>query len=489
MSENVKSKFSMPTKKLVTILICLGIIVLFWFLPAPEPMTQIGMKVLGIFIGSVLMLSLVNTVWPVLLAVVLLSRVGMDPLNAIIAGSFGNWVIYFILMSFLLTHALEQSGFISRIVGKFMSMKFVTKTPWISTFSLSAMGMILAAFIDQVPATAFMLAFANTVYEEMGYEKGDSYPVIANIATVFGVIIGGAATPISHPLALIGLGVYESITGEAISMLQYLVLGVPTAILVFIVMCIVLRIFAKPDFSKFENLNIDNIVKNQSPMEIKEKTIVTIFFLTVIMWMLPGVWALFDPTSPVVAVLNTYGITFWAICAVILLSVIHIDDEPILDIVYAVNHNINWAILIFISIALCLGSAVSNPATGISDYVVQNVTPLAEKFSPIIVVMLFVLVTCSLTNFASNVTSITVMTGVAVTLAIAGTTYNAPAIALAVTFAGSCAYTLPSGFAPIAMLHGNEYSNSSQIYKFGIIMIIVTTLLATFVGYNIASLI
>jgi len=35
-----------------------GIIAVFWFLPPAAPMTATGNKVLGVFIGTVLMLSL-----------------------------------------------------------------------------------------------------------------------------------------------------------------------------------------------------------------------------------------------------------------------------------------------------------------------------------------------------------------------------------------------------------------------------------------------
>ena len=481
-------KFQMNKKKLMTIFSCLAIIAIFWFLPPVAPMTAIGNKVIGVFIGTVLMLSLVDTVWPVFLSVILLSRTGVAPLNTIISNSFGNWVIYFILMSFMMTHALSESGFINRVVAKFMSMKFVTKTPWIFTFSIGALGFILAAFMDQVPAAAFILAFCNTIYKEMGYTHKDMFPHIANLVAIFGVNIGGASTPISHPLAMIGLGVYESIAKESISLFTYLLFGIPTGIIIFALLCILIRIFAKPDFSRFKDFNIQNVLAEQKPMDLKEKTTVTIFFFTVFMWMIPGILSMFMPGAAFVQTLNKFGITFWAILAVVLMSVISINDEPILNAAKVANKSINWAILIFVSIGIYLGSAVSDPSTGVSDFITTNVIPLTASISPIMIVLLFTFVTCALTNFASNVTSITVMTGVAVTLALAGTTLNPIAIALACTFAGSCAYTFPSGFATVAMLHGDDYSGKSQIFKYGFVMIVITTIMVTFVGYNIAAM-
>lgn len=481
-------KFHMEKNKLTSIVVCLAIMVLFWFLPPVEPMTSTGMKVIGVFISTVLLLSLVDTVWPALLAVALLSRTGVASLNAIIGASLGSWVVYFVLMSFIMTHALNESGFIQRIVTKFMSMKFVTKTPWIFTFSIGALGMLLAAFMDQVPAAAFMLAFCNKVYQELGYDYKDSYPHITNIVAIFSVNIGGAMTPISHPLAILGLGVYEGITGQAISLFTYLIFGVPTGLVLFMLLVVIVRLFAKPDMSKFENFNIQNVLSKQNPMDLKEKTIVFVFFFTVVMWMAPGIISMFAANSPLLAALNTYGITFWAIFSVVLMSIISIDDKPLINIGQVVNKNMNWAILIFIGIGVYLGSAVTAESTGVSAFISENIIPLTNGVAPIIIVMIFAFASTFMTNAASNVTSITLMTGVGVTLALSSGSLNPVAIALTTTFCGSLAYTFPSGFATIAMLHGNEYSSSNNIYKYGAAMVIVSTIIATLVGYNLATL-
>lgn len=481
-------KFQMDKSTFIKIAACLAIMIIFWFLPPVSPMTVIGNRVIGIFIGTVLLLSLVDTVWPVFLAVILLSRTGVASLNSIISNSFGNWVIYFILMSFIMTHALNESGFINRVVAKFMSMKFVTRTPWVFTFSIGAMAMIIAAFIDQVPAAAFILAFNRAVFKEMGYTPKDLYPNITNSIAVYSVVLGGAATPISHPLAMVGIGVYEGIAGVPLSLFSHMMFGVPTAIIIFTIMCVIFRVFAKPDFSNFENFNVQNVLQEQKPMDLKEKSTVFIFFFTVLMWMLPGILLIFMPDSSFVQAFNSYGITFWAIVAVVLLSVVSINGEPIVKVSQVVNKSINWAILIFVSIGVYLGSAVSDPSTGVSEFIIQNVIPFTDNLSPLMIVFVFALVTCLITNFASNVTSITVMTGVAVTLALAGTTLHPLSIALATTFAGSAAFTFPSGFAPIAMLHGDEYSNSAQVYKYGFPMILVTAIVVTLVGYSIGQI-
>ena len=373
-----KQKFYMPASLLIKILVCLAVIAAFWVAPPVAPLTAVGMRVIGIFIGVILMLSIVDTVWPAMLAIVLLGQSGVCTVNEAIAGSIGNWIIYFVLMSFIMTHALNESGFTDRLVAKFMSIKLVSKSPWIFTISLGVLGMLLGCFMDQVPATAFMLAFVSRIYKELGYTSRDAYPHVANILTVFGVNIGGAMTPISHSLAILGIGIYEGATGESLSLFSYLAFGVPTGLILFVLLCVAVRLLTRPDMSKFKDFKIENVVKKQGPMTLREGTTAVVFFVTVIMWILPGVLKMFSDTAWVNA-FNSFGITFWAILSVVVMAVIHIDGRPLLDVRTVVNQSINWGILIFISIGVYLGSAMSADSTGIVAAIQQNITPPHPK--------------------------------------------------------------------------------------------------------------
>ena len=476
----------MPMPKLLKILVSLLIIAVFWVAPAPAPLTQVGMRVIGVFIGTVLMLSLVDTVWPAILAVALLGRTGVATLNEAIAGTLGSWIVYFVLMSFVMTYALNKSGFTDRLVAKFMSMKFVSKSPWVFTISMATIGLILACFMDQVPAAAFMLMFANKVYEELGYTKKDAYPHVANIMVIYAVIIGGAMTPISHSLALLGMGIYEAAAGASMSLFTYLAFGVPTGLVLYVFLTVIMRLTCRNvDMSKFKDFDVQRVLKHQGKMQLRELITVIIFFGTVVMWMLPGIAGMFTEAAWVTA-LNDYGITFWAILSVVLMSVISVNNEPLINLKEVMNGQINWAILIFIAIGVYLGSAMSAESTGINAWITSNITPLTTSVPPVVVVIIITAAGVLMTNFASNVSTITVMTGVGVSLALAsGGAINPAGIALCTTMAGSCAYLLPSSFACIAMLHGNEWSNSKKVYIFGIIMMVASSLAIGLVGYSV----
>lgn len=134
-----QKKHSGNVFKIILSFAVMGIIVT---MPPIAPLTDIGMDVLGVFIGTLLLLSLVDTTWPAILSIPLFAMTGVMTLNEAIAASFGNWVIMFIIMSSLLAYALNDVGFIERLLNFFLSRKFVQKSSWHFTFSLLASALI-----------------------------------------------------------------------------------------------------------------------------------------------------------------------------------------------------------------------------------------------------------------------------------------------------------------------------------------------------------
>lgn len=107
----------------IKILFCFIVMGVFIIMPPFTPLSDIGMNVLGVFIGTVLLLSLVDTTWPAILSIALFSITGVLSMENIIAASFGNWITMFVIMGFILTYALNQSGFTRRLTTFFLKVK------------------------------------------------------------------------------------------------------------------------------------------------------------------------------------------------------------------------------------------------------------------------------------------------------------------------------------------------------------------------------
>lgn len=483
-----KQSIKVEKGKLFKTLFSFAVMLLFVLLPPIEPITPMGMDVMGVFIGTVLLLSLVDTIWPAILCIPLFSLTGVMTLNEALIGSLGNWITAFVLMSFILTYALNSTGFTARLTAYYMSRKFVNKSPWIFTISLITLGMIVGWFLDPVPTVAFFMGFSNKIFKELGYKTTDRYPHMVTMALAFTINIAGGMTPISHPLAILGMGIYQSTTGNSISLFSYMMYAVPVGLLIYICMLIVLRIFFKPDLSKFESFDINKVLDEVKPMELREKITVFTFFTVVILWVLPGILTIVNPTSPIAAFLNKLGPTFPAIIAVVFLAVLEINHEPVLNLKETFSKGLSWGVIFLVAAAILLGGAVTKESVGLNQFIVQNIVPITEILPSFSVVLVIVALTSIMTNFTSNVTTITLMTSVGLSVALGAEGINPMGIALATTFTGALAYMVPASFASIAVLYGEEYSDGNTIFKYGAITVVITTIIVSLIGYPLSLL-
>lgn len=479
-------KFYMNRKDLTTLILCMVPLILFWFvLPAPYPITDVGMRVLGVFITCILFLTFVDTAWPVIFCFILMSRTGVFNLHQVIASAFGAWITMFVIMSFILAKALEETGFTARMARWVLGLKFTSKSPWAFTFSMMMLGILCSALMNQVPATAFLLALNKRILRSMGYTSQDPYSHLLTIVMVFGAILGGIWTPMGSSIIVLGMGIFHAATGETMTFAQYLAFSTPVTFVIVILTCIMLRAFIRPDFSKFKDFDVKNMMDENKPADLREKTVVAIFFGTVTLWLLPGILSIIAPQSALAIFLGEFPITFWALLAVVLMAVIRIDDKPVIPFKKTIEDKFAWGIVFFVTNGSFLGAAVVNPAVGLQAFIVDRLSPVLEAMGPFGIMFVLSAVLIAFTQIGASITAVTVFGGVAMTLSATGVIHPMVSMML-VAMLSAATFTFPSGFAPIAMLHGDEFSNTARVYKYGTPIAIITMLSAVFVGYPIA---
>ncbi len=223
-------------------------------------------------------------------------------------------------------------------------------------------------------------------------------------------------------------------------------------------------------------------------MGLKEKITVVTFFTVVLLWVLPGILTIVSPGSPIAAFLNKLGATFPAIVAVVFLALIEVDNEPVLDLKVAFSKGMSWGVIFLVGAAVLLGGAVTKEGVGLNQFIVQNIVPITQSLPTFMTVIVIVGLTSLMTNFTSNVTTITLMTSVGLSIAMGSGGLSPFGIALATTITGALAYMVPASFASIAVLYGEEYSDGNTIFKYGAIVVLITTLVVSLIGYPLSLL-
>ena len=119
-------------KKLPALLAGLLLMFCARFLPAPGGLSPDAMEVLGIFLGTVVMWLFVDISWPSVLALLALSRLPGVGTAGVIAASFGNTTIWFLVFSFLITFTLSETGFLRRAALLFLMRRCCSTgtRPW-----------------------------------------------------------------------------------------------------------------------------------------------------------------------------------------------------------------------------------------------------------------------------------------------------------------------------------------------------------------------
>jgi len=477
-------------------IIGIAIMLFFQYIPAPPPITQPGMALLGFFIGLVVLWTLVDLVWPTFVAIILFGFIAKDiyPNSWQLAGiyeagqqSFGNWIVIFVIGTLLLAHALQKVGTIRRITFWFLTRNFAKKNPWTFTFMFLLSSLVVGCFLDVTVAQFFMLFIAHELFEELGFKKGDHWPKIVIVGLSFSVIIAFAMTPICHTLPILWMGILSGMTGEPVNFFSYMLVGIPVGFIIWLIMFFWFRYVVKPDISQFEKVNFDFLdSKKPGPMDKREKWVATVCLLLVIAWIIPGILSFIAPQSAIVAFMDRITVTTPLLLAIVILAVVRPGGEPLLDLKEAFA-NISWTPVVLLAGIMMIAGSMGEATTGIPDWIAQNIVPLASGMSPFLTIAIICILSIILTNIANNVPVgiIFVTVGVPMALSIG---LNPVIIGMAVCIGANLAFTIPPAFVPVGVAYSDPYCAPGTVFRNGVFMTIVSCIVTAILVYPLSLL-
>jgi sodium-dependent dicarboxylate transporter 2/3/5 len=474
----------------------LALMIFFRFIPAPEPITQTGMAMLGFFIGMIVLWSVVDMVWPTFIGICIFAFDALDvyPQSMQMAGiyesgvqSFGNWITLFVLGTLILCYALNQVGTIRRITMWFITRKFAKKTPWTFTFMLWLSGLVIALFLDVTPAQIFMIMIAHDLFKELGFKKGDAWPRIVIVGITFTAIIGFTMTPICHTLPILFTGISAAISGEPVNLLAYMLVGIPVGAVIWLIMFAWFRFVVKPDVSQFKNVNFDILDKKRpGPMDKREKAVVIICVLIVLFWVIPGFVAFLAPDSKFNGLMNALSATFPLYLGIGVLGIIHIGGRPLLDIKEAFK-NIEWLPIILLAGIMMVASAMGEDPTGIPAWISEKILPLTQGLSPFMLIGVIAVICVIITNIANNVPTGIILVSVG-TPAAMSMGIDPAILAVAVCIGANLAYTIPPAYVPIGFAYADPYCNGGSVLRNGLFMVAASIVVCFLLIYPLGSI-
>ena len=101
----------------------------FKYLPAPAPITETGMALLGVFLGAIYGWSTINIIWPSVLAILGMGMaLGMP---AVLSAGFGSNITWMIVFTYIAMGLLEENHILDVASAYLLTRKFFQGKPWI----------------------------------------------------------------------------------------------------------------------------------------------------------------------------------------------------------------------------------------------------------------------------------------------------------------------------------------------------------------------
>ena len=446
-----------------------------------------GMAVIGIGAGCLLLWNFVSLEWPSLLCLAALALFSGQPYQVVFASGLGNWIIPFLLSCFLIGHVLNEEGFIKRLAIFFITNRAARKNPQFFVMFFLFGALFMSILMSPTVILLVFCSIAEKVFETIGHRKGDKFPAMLVTALVITVNIGSSMTPLGHAIPMLAISFAKIFAGADISFVVYSKFGIMIGIIVFGVFLGILRFFFLRELPDFSNFDYSALKSELAPMSKREKSGLIVFGLVIAMWLFPGVTSVLSPAFA--TLLISAGGAVPPMIGVIVLSILVIDGRPLLDFKSAIKDIVPWSTLLLLAATLALGSALTRPEIGVVDVIVSVGIPWLESTYPF--TLLLAVVTCAVlfSNLMVNSLSVTVVSAIAIPLAVSSEIVTPGALAALIGVASSMAFATPpvSGPSAIAALSGWYNQRTTFILGGGTALAFIPVILLF--GYPLSRLI
>lgn len=410
-----------------------------------------------------------------MLGIAIMAVAKIDGFKALIRNGFGNDVIVFFIGVLILSSFITRSGLGKRI-SMFILSKTGNKTSNIILGFLIA-GVVLSMWITDMAVAAMLMPLAKAILDEEGVKPLQSnFGKGLMISTAWGPIIGGIGTPAgcgANPLAVSFL---KDMAGIDVSFVDWMIYGVPAAILLIWPAWFVLLKFFKPEMTHLKKTKeeLQRNFKEMPPMDHEEKVTVFLFALTVILWL----------TSPILE--NLLGIAIPISMPVMITGCLFFFPGMTNMKWKEIEKDMSWSSIVLVVSGVALGLALFH--TGAALWVstgllggIGNIPTIVRIFSVVIIVSLLKII------FSSNTVTGTII--IPIMIALAGALGLDPlGITMPAAITASLAFILVTSTPTNVIPYSAGYFSIQDMAKAGTVLTIISSVIVAAVLFIVGTM-
>jgi sodium-dependent dicarboxylate transporter 2/3/5 len=412
-----------------------------------------------------------------------------------IAQPYGSEIVFLFLGGFVLAIALEKWGLHRRIALNIIKATGNEADHIILGFLLSSA--ILSMWISNTATAIMMLPIASSILKLVEENEKEANPqglrnfsFALMLSIAYGANLGGTATLIGTPPNLVLAGFLRD-NGHPISFLSWFKIGFPFAVIAVICTYFILvKLVAVNRLGRLKEVGqvIDIELNQLGGLCASEKKVLVIFIFTALGW----IFSSYLRELSLFKGLSDMGVGLLSAFALFLVPASHQDlskingeiraddqDKEIFLLCWDDMKKIPWDIFFLFGGGLTLAFALEK--VGLIHAIGQSLSH--QNSNSIMAIFLLTFISLILTEVMSNVALVTVFLPVVAAVA-KGNGLPLESLCVPVTIAASCAFMLPMGTPPNAIVFASGKIKMSQMCRAGFFLnlfcVIEITLLTKF---------
>lgn len=460
-------------KKIQKIGLIVGILLflVMQILPTPSGLSDIGYKVISVSILMIIFwiteaIPLAATAILPILLFPLLGITGAKSENDVqLFTLYGYKTIFLILGAGFLATAMKRWGLHRRLA--LFIVKSVGNNLKNIIFGFSLAIAFISMWMSNTTATVMMLPVALSVISALKGEIEDGFGKALILSIPYSATLGGMATSIGTTTNPTGIGIISETLGYDIDFIGWLKIGLPFAIVMVPICCILLIKLFKVD--KMKNINVDVIeqeYKSLGPMNKGEKLTSAIFIFGIVAWTTSPFWkssipfATDETVAIAIAILTLIIPVDWKKGTMVLQGKEAFSEAP-------------WTTMILLAGSMVMGNAITS--SGVAEWIAQMFTGL-QGMPSILIILLVSIVTAVLTEVTTNAVVVAaflpILAGVA-----KGIGMSPLQLMLTCMIASNFAFMLPAATPPNAIVYSSGEIESKDMISAGLVVKIVALII------------
>jgi sodium-dependent dicarboxylate transporter 2/3/5 len=370
-----------------------AVVLLFgiYALPSPAPLQRAGNLVALTANGKACLaiLAFAVTLWVTetlpfaatsLLVVLLIPAFGIAEYRTIVRAGFGDPVITFFIGVLILSAAFTQSGLGTRLTYLVL-LRVGTRTDRV-LLGVLTVGTLISMWITDMAVAAMLLPLGVGLLQDAGLRPGVSnFGRSLMIATAFGPLIGGIATPAGTAANIVAIAQLKQLAHVDVSFGRWMILGTPASLLMIPFAWWILRWLFPPEIDRLPITSdaVRTRLREIGPLRPAETRTLFVFAVVVTLWLIEPLleqWSGGRIVLPVEAVGLAGGVAMF------------LPGIRVLTWKQA-EAQVDWGGLMMIVAGLSLGLAVfdSGAARWLAWVLLGQITSVPDALRPFVIVL------------------------------------------------------------------------------------------------------